>query len=206
MRRTEYDLKKAEARAHILEGLRVALDHLDEVISIIRSSQTTDIARDRLIERFGLSNEQTQAILEMRLQRLTGLEREKIENEYQELMVKIAEYKEILANQHLVLEIISNELIEIKERFADERRTEITIGEESILDEDLIPREEVVITITHTGLRQTAVYQYVPQPKTRRTRRRGDGYEGRGFRRAFVRHQLPPLPDVLYRSGQGVPA
>lgn len=150
-RRTEYDLKKAEARAHILEGLRVALDHLDEVISIIRSSQTTDIARDRLIERFGLSNEQTQAILEMRLQRLTGLEREKIENEYQELMVKIAEYKEILANQHLVLEIISNELIEIKERFADERRTEITIGEESILDEDLIPREEVVITITHTG-------------------------------------------------------
>ncbi|MDR0267913.1 DNA gyrase subunit A [Paenibacillus sp.] len=150
-RRTEYDLKKAEARAHILEGLRVALDHLDEVISIIRSSQTTDIARERLIERFGLSNEQTQAILEMRLQRLTGLEREKIENEYQELMVKIAEYKEILANQHLVLEIISNELLEIKERYADERRTEITVGEESILDEDLIPREEVVITITHTG-------------------------------------------------------
>jgi len=150
-RRTEYDLKKAEARAHILEGLRVALDHLDEVISIIRSSQTTDIARERLIERFGLSNEQTQAILEMRLQRLTGLEREKIENEYQELMVKIAEYKEILANQHLVLEIISTELTEIKERYADERRTEITVGEESILDEDLIPREEVVITITHTG-------------------------------------------------------
>ncbi|MEK3870518.1 DNA gyrase subunit A [Paenibacillus sp. FSL M7-0831] len=87
--------EKSRARAHILEGLRVALDHLDEVISIIRSSQTTDIARDRLIERFGLSNEQTQAILEMRLQRLTGLEREKIENEYQELMVKIAEYKEI---------------------------------------------------------------------------------------------------------------
>ncbi|MEC0373539.1 DNA gyrase subunit A [Paenibacillus chibensis] len=150
-RRTEYDLKKAEARAHILEGLRVALDHLDEVISIIRGSQTTDIARERLIERFGLSNEQTQAILEMRLQRLTGLEREKIENEYQELMTKIAEYKEILANHHLVLEIISNELLEIKERFADDRRTEITVGEESILDEDLIPREEVVITITHTG-------------------------------------------------------
>ncbi|GIP29211.1 DNA gyrase subunit A [Paenibacillus sp. J23TS9] len=150
-RRTEYDLKKAEARAHILEGLRVALDHLDEVISIIRGSQTTDIARERLIERFGLSNEQTQAILEMRLQRLTGLERDKIENEYQELMVKIAEYKEILANEHLILEIISTELLEIKERFADARRTEITIGEESILDEDLIPREEVVITITHTG-------------------------------------------------------
>ncbi|MBE9913597.1 DNA gyrase subunit A [Paenibacillus donghaensis] len=150
-RRTEYDLKKAEARAHILEGLRVALDHLDEVISIIRSSRTTDIARERLIERFGLSNEQTQAILEMRLQRLTGLEREKIESEYEEVMAKILEYREILANGHLVLEIISNELLEIKERYADERRTEITIGEESILDEDLIPREEVVVTITHTG-------------------------------------------------------
>ncbi|BFH65933.1 DNA gyrase subunit A [Paenibacillus azoreducens] len=150
-RRTEYDLKKAEARAHILEGLRVALDHLDEVISIIRSSRTTDIARERLIERFGLSNEQTQAILEMRLQRLTGLEREKIESEYEEVMAKILEYREILANEHLVLEIISNELLEIKERYADERRTEITIGEESILDEDLIPREEVVVTITHTG-------------------------------------------------------
>lgn len=150
-RRTEFELKKAEARAHILEGLRIALDHLDEVIALIRASQTTEIARDGLMERFGLSHEQAQAILDMRLQRLTGLEREKIENEYQELMTRIAELREILANEHLVLQIISDELQEIKERFNDERRTEITVGEDSILDEDLIPREEVIITITHTG-------------------------------------------------------
>ncbi|MCZ4149054.1 hypothetical protein BZG21_31980, partial [Escherichia coli] len=140
----------AEARAHILEGLRIALDHIDEIIALIRSSATADAAREGLIERFGLSHDQAQAILDMRLQRLTGLERERIENEYQELMAKIAEYREILANEHLVLDIISTELEEIRERFSDDRRTEITIGEESILDEDLIPREEVIITITHT--------------------------------------------------------
>ncbi|ANY73632.1 DNA gyrase subunit A [Paenibacillus ihbetae] len=150
-RRTEFELKKAEARAHILEGLRIALDHLDEVIALIRASQTTEAAREGLMERFGLSQEQAQAILDMRLQRLTGLEREKIENEYQELLARIAELREILANEHLVLQIINDELQDIKERFADERRTEITVGEDSILDEDLIPREEVVITITHTG-------------------------------------------------------
>ncbi|MNM78108.1 DNA gyrase subunit A [compost metagenome] len=131
--------------------MRIALDHLDEVIKLIRSSQTGEIAREGLIERFGLSFEQAQAILDMRLQRLTGLEREKIENEYNELLSKIAEYREILANEHLVLEIIDGELQEIKDKYADERRTVITVGEESILDEDLIPREEVVITITHTG-------------------------------------------------------
>ncbi|GGH29776.1 DNA gyrase subunit A [Paenibacillus segetis] len=150
-RRTEFDLKKAEARAHILEGLRIALDHLDEVIALIRGSQTAEIARNGLMERFGLSLEQAQAILDMRLQRLTGLEREKIESEYNELLQKIAEYREILANESLVLQIISEELQEIRERFADARRTEITVGEDSILDEDLIPQEEVVITITHTG-------------------------------------------------------
>lgn len=150
-RRTEFELKKAEARAHILEGLRIALDHLDEVIALIRASQTTDIARTGLMERFGLSQEQAQAILDMRLQRLTGLEREKIEAEYQELMQKIAEYREILANESLVLQIISDELQEIRDKYSDERRTEILVGEESILDEDLIPQEEVVITITHTG-------------------------------------------------------
>lgn len=150
-RRTEFELRKAEARAHILEGLRIALDHLDEVIALIRASQTTEAAREGLMERFGLSHEQAQAILDMRLQRLTGLEREKIENEYQELLARIAELREILANEHLVLQIINDELQEIKERFSDERRTEITVGEDSILDEDLIPREEVIITITHTG-------------------------------------------------------
>ncbi|EES74330.1 DNA gyrase, A subunit [Paenibacillus sp. oral taxon 786 str. D14] len=150
-RRTEFDLKKAEARAHILEGLRIALDHIDEVIALIRGSNSDEEAREGLITRFGLSLEQAQAILDMRLRRLTGLEREKIEDEYNELLQKIAEYREILANEQLVLKIIGEELQEIRERYADERRTEITIGEESILDEDLIPQEEVVITITHTG-------------------------------------------------------
>jgi DNA gyrase subunit A len=150
-RRTEFDLKKAEARAHILEGLRIALDNLDEVIALIRGSRTTDEAREGLISRFALSLEQAQAILDMRLQRLTGLERDKIEAEYNELLAKIAEYKAILADEQLVLDIISTELNEIKEKFGDDRRTEITIGEDEILDEDLIPREDVIISITHSG-------------------------------------------------------
>ncbi|MDR6883227.1 DNA gyrase subunit A [Bacillus sp. 3255] len=150
-RRTEYDLRKAEARAHILEGLRIALDHLDQVIALIRASRTTEEARDGLMNTFNLSFDQAQAILDMRLQRLTGLEREKIEAEYAELMKKIAELKAILADEQLILAIISEELNEIKEKFGDDRRSEITVGEESIEDEDLIPREDVVITITHTG-------------------------------------------------------
>lgn len=150
-RRTEFDLKRAEARAHILEGLRVALDHLDEVIALIRASRNDEHAREGLMTQFNLSHEQAQAILDMRLRRLTGLEREKIESEYNELLTKIAEYKAILADEQLVLNIISEELNEVKERFNDERRTEITIDDNSILDEDLIPREEVIITITHSG-------------------------------------------------------
>lgn len=169
-RRTEYDLRRAEARAHLLEGLRIALDHLDEVISIIRGSRTTDEAKERLQERFQFSNEQVQAILDMRLQRLTGLEREKIDAEYDEIMAKIAEYRAILADEKLVFEIIHNELEEIKERFGDARRTEITMGED-ILDEDLIPREEVVVTITHTGYVKRLV------SSTYRAQRRG----GRGI-------------------------
>lgn len=150
-RRTEYDLKKAEARAHILQGLRIALDHLDEVIALIRSSRTTEIAREGLISRFSLSHEQAQAILEMRLQQLTGLQRERLEEEYAELMKKIAEFKAILADESLVLAIISEELEEIKNKFNDERRSEITVGEYSIEDEDLIPQEDVIITVTHSG-------------------------------------------------------
>lgn len=150
-RRTEYDLKKAEARAHILQGLRIALDHLDEVINIIRSSRSTDIAREGLINRFSFSLEQAQAILDMRLSRLTGLEREKVEAEYNELMTKIAEYKAILGDEQLVLEIVDKELGEIRDRFNDDRRSEITVGDNSILDEDLIPQEDVIITISHSG-------------------------------------------------------
>lgn len=150
-RRTEFDLKKAEARAHILEGLRIALDHIDEIIALIRGSKNDEEAREGLITRFGLSFDQAQAILDMRLRRLTGLEREKIEAEYNELLLKIAEYREILANEHLVLTIINDELEEVKQKYGDDRRTEITIGEDSILDEDLIPQEDVIITISHSG-------------------------------------------------------
>ncbi|UJF33307.1 DNA gyrase subunit A [Paenibacillus hexagrammi] len=183
-RRTEYDLRKAEARAHILEGLRIALDHLDEVIALIRSSQTTDEAREGLINTFSLSYEQAQAILDMRLQRLTGLEREKIEAEYAELMKKIAEYKAILADEQLILGIISEELKEIKEKFGDERRSEITIGEESIEDEDLIPREDVVITITHTGY-----IKRLPVTTYRSQKRGGRGVVGMGTKDDdFVEH------------------
>ncbi|MBD7969836.1 DNA gyrase subunit A [Paenibacillus gallinarum] len=183
-RRTEFELRKAEARAHILEGLRIALDHIDEIIALIRASATTDAARESLINRFELSHDQAQAILDMRLQRLTGLEREKIENEYNELLAKITEFKEILANEHLVLQIISDELQEIKDRFADERRTEITVGEESILDEDLIPREDVIVTITHTGY-----IKRLPVSTYRSQRRGGRGVVGMDTKdQDFVEH------------------
>lgn len=183
-RRTEYDLRKAEARAHILEGLRIALDHLDEVIALIRASRTTEQAREGLINRFGLSHDQAQAILDMRLQRLTGLEREKIEEEYAELVKKIAEYKAILADEKLVLEIISKELNEIKEKFGDDRRSEITLGEESIEDEDLIPQTDVVITITHTGY-----IKRLPVSTYRSQRRGGKGVIGMDTKdNDFVEH------------------
>jgi DNA gyrase subunit A len=140
-RRTLFELNKAEARAHILEGLRIALDNLDAVISLIRSSRTTDIAREGLMTQFNLSEKQAQAILDMRLQRLTGLEREKIEDEFQSLMKLIAELKAILADEEKILEIIREELLEIKERFNDKRRTEIVMGGiENMEDEDLIPQ------------------------------------------------------------------
>lgn len=183
-RRTEYDLKKARARAHILEGLRIALDHLDEVIALIRGSRTTEEAREGLISRFGLSEEQAQAILDMRLQRLTGLEREKIENEYAELLMKIAEYEAILGDNQLVLNIIADELTELRQRFADERRTEITIGGEEILDEDLIPQEEVLITISHTGY-----IKRIPVAAYRSQKRGGRGVIGMETKEDdFVQH------------------
>ncbi|GAA4724582.1 DNA gyrase subunit A [Brevibacillus fulvus] len=174
-KRTEYDLKQAEARAHILEGLRIALDHIDEIISLIRSSQTTEEAREGLINNFSLSYEQAQAILDMRLQRLTGLEREKIENEYQELQVKIAEYRAILADENKIYAIVREELIEIKEKFADERRTEITFDEDHIEDADLIPEENVVITLTHDGY-----IKRLPANTYRSQRRGGRGIQGIG--------------------------
>lgn len=186
-RRTEFELRKAEARAHILEGLRIALDNLDEIISLIRGSQTTDIAREGLMERFKLSDKQAQAILDMRLQRLTGLERDKIEEEYQELVKVIAELKAILADEEKVLEIIREELTEIKERFGDERRTEIVIGGiDFIEDEALIPVENVVITLTHQGY-----IKRLPSNTYRSQGRGGRGIQGMGTNEDdFVEHLI----------------
>lgn len=165
-RRTKYDLEKAEARAHILEGLKIALDYIDEVINIIRHSQNENHAKERLMERFGLSEKQAQAIVDMRLGRLTGLEREKIEEEYNELMEKIAWYKDILSKPELVNGIIKEELLEIKEKYGDERRTKITSDEEDIIVEDLIENNDVVITLTHYGyIKRTPVDEYKTQKR-----------------------------------------
>jgi DNA gyrase subunit A len=186
-RRTLFELRKAEARAHILDGLRIALDHLDQVIALIRASQTTDIAREGLMTTFNLSEKQAQAILDMRLQRLTGLEREKIEEEFQSLMKLIGELKAILADEEKILEIIREELTEIKERFNDKRRTEIvTGGIENIEDEDLIPRENIVISLTHNGY-----IKRLPVSTYRAQRRGGRGIQGMGTNEDdFVEHLI----------------
>lgn len=150
-RRTQYELNKAEERAHILQGLLIALDHIDEVISIIRGSQTVQIAKAELMEKFQLSDAQAQAIVDMRLRALTGLEREKLEKEYEELMKRIGELKAILADRHLLLGVIKEEILAISEKYGDERRTHIGFDMYDISTEDLIPREDVVITMTKLG-------------------------------------------------------
>lgn len=149
VRRTQFDLKKAQARAHILEGLRIALDNIDEVIATIRASYND--AKEKLMERFGLSDVQAQAILDMRLARLQGLEREKIEEEYAELMKQIAYYQAVLASEQMVLDIVKAELLEVKEKYGDDRRSEITMAVDEINLEDLIEEEDNVITMTHYG-------------------------------------------------------
>ncbi|GAA3642245.1 DNA gyrase subunit A [Asaccharospora irregularis] len=150
-RRTKFELNKAEARAHILEGLKIALDHIDEVIRLIRSSKTGQEAKSGLIEKFNLTDIQAQAILDMRLQRLTGLEREKIDAEYEELIKRINKLREILADRRLLLNVIKDEMLIIKENYADERRTEIRHAEGEIDMRDLISDEEIAITLTHFG-------------------------------------------------------
>lgn len=151
-RRTEFDKNKAEARAHILEGLRVALDHIDAIITLIRQSETADVAKKGLIEQFNLSDRQAQAILDMRMVRLTGLERDKIEEEYNGLLEKIAELKAILASPVRINQIIKEEMAEIAKKHGDERRTELLVGEElSIEDEDLIEEENIAVTLSHGG-------------------------------------------------------
>ena len=149
-RRTKYDLNKAEERAHILQGLLIALDHIDEVIQIIRSSQSVALAKTRLMERFGLSDAQSQAIVDMRLRALTGLEREKIENEYKELQLRIAEFKAILADEKKLLTVIKEEILVISQKYGDDRRTSIGYDDDVSM-EDLIPDEDTVIAMTHLG-------------------------------------------------------
>ena len=150
-RRTQYDLNKAEERAHILQGLLIALDNIDEVIKIVRGSKTTQIAKEGLMERFSLTDVQAQAIVDMRLRALTGLEREKLETEYAELMEQIGKLKAILADRKLLLGVIKEEILVISAKYGDERRTKIGFDELDISDEDLIPRQDVVITMTKLG-------------------------------------------------------
>jgi len=164
VRKTEFDLRKAKERAHILEGLRIALDHIDEIVALIRGSASAEEAHEKLMERFGLSDIQAKAILEMRLQRLTGLERDKIESEYKELVILIADLTDILANRDRRMKIIKDELLDMKERYGDARRTEITDAGSDIDIEDLIAEEDMVITMTHEGyIKRTAVSEYRSQ-------------------------------------------
>ena len=184
IRRTKYELRKAEERAHILEGLLKALDHLDEIIALIRASRTPEDARNGLMENYDLSEIQARAILDMRLQKLTGLEREKIKEEYEELMNTIAYLKRILNEEDLRMRIIKDELIEIKEKYGDERRTEIEYAGGDVSIEDMIPDEEVVITISHAGyIKRTPLSEYKKQ------NRGGVGHRGVQTRDAdFVEH------------------
>ncbi|KQB80565.1 DNA gyrase subunit A [Leuconostoc lactis] len=173
-RRTAFDLQKAQARAHILEGLRIALDHIDAIITIIRSSATSEEAKTRLIDGYALSDKQAQAILDMRLVRLTGLERDKIEDEYQKLVELIADLKDILAHQERVDQLIYDELLEIQTKFGDERRTELQVGDVTTLeDEDLIEEEDVIITLTRNGY-----IKRVPQAEFKAQNRGGRGVQG----------------------------
>ncbi|MEO1262997.1 MAG: DNA gyrase subunit A [Bacteroidota bacterium] len=179
VRRTRFELKKAEARAHILEGYLIALDHLDEIIALIRGSRTVDDAKEGLMENFNLSEIQAKAILEMRLQKLTGLERDKVKKEYEEIMALIDKLKAILESEELQREIIKTELNEVKERYGDERRTEISFEEGDINIEDIIPNEQVVITITHGGyIKRTPVAEY-----------RQQGRGGRGARGSRTKNE-----------------
>ena len=184
VRRTKFDLAEAEKRAHILEGLKIALDHIDEIVKLIRAAADTEAARTGLMGRFGLSEIQANAILEMRLSRLTGLERKKVEDEYLEVIQLIESLKAILASPAKVLAIIKDELVGVKERFGDERRTEIVAGSGEFEAEDLIAEEDMVITISHAGY-----IKRLPVTTYRSQRRGGRGVTGAGTREEdFIEH------------------
>ncbi|CCI84627.1 DNA topoisomerase (ATP-hydrolyzing) subunit A [Lactobacillus pasteurii DSM 23907 = CRBIP 24.76] len=186
-RRTKFELAKAEARAHILEGLRIALDHIDEIVNLIRSSKSSDIAKAGLISRFGLDDKQAQAILDMRMVRLTGLERDKVEAEYNELQTRIADYKDILAKPERIDQIIYEELLEIQKRYGDERRTEIGASEVvSIEDEDLIEKQDILLTLTHNGY-----IKRMPITEFKTQNRGGKGIKGMGVQDGdFTEHLI----------------
>ncbi len=186
-RRTQYELEEARKRAHILEGLLIALDHLDEVIALIRASQTAEEAQLGLIERFSLSEIQAKAILDMRLQRLTGLERDKIQQQYNELQEKINYYESVLADEGLRMGIIKTELLEIKDKYGDKRRTEITFAAGEIRMEDIVANEDMILTISHHGyIKRTPSTEYRVQT------RGGTGFKGAGKKDDdFVEHLFP---------------
>lgn len=200
-RRTKFELNKAETRAHILEGLRIALDNIDEVINIIRNSNTSEIAKNTLIERFKLSDKQCQAILEMRLRRLTGLERDKIEEEYSELMKEIEYLKSILTSEEKLLSVIKEELIDIKARYSDERRTKIENNINEIDVEDLIQEQEIVITLTHSGyIKRISSDAYSAQ------KRGGKGIQAMSTKEDdFVEHVMVTSThsDILFFTNRG---
>ena len=201
VRRTRFDLRKAEERAHILEGLLVALDNLDETIALIRKSKTVEDARAALVKRFDFSEEQAQAILDMRLQRLTGLERQKVKDELEDLRVKIVEYRAILDDPEKVLRIIREELLELKDKYGDDRRTEIVGPAEDLSIEDLIAEEEMVITITHSGYAKR-----VPVTTFRKQKRGGRGVTGMDLKEGdFVEHLFITTTHhfILFFSNRG---
>jgi len=201
-RRTEYNLKKAQDRAHILEGLRIALDHIDEIIRIIRESDNDKVAMASLQEQFKLSERQAQAILDMRLRRLTGLERDKIESEYNELIAYIEELKAILADDEKLLQIVRDELIDVRERYGDERKTEIQLGGlDDIEDEDLIPEEQIVITLSHNNY-----IKRLPVSTYRAQHRGGRGVQGMNTLEEDFVSQLVTLSthdNVLFFTNKG---
>ena len=186
-RRTEFDLKKAQSRDHIVQGLLIALDHIDEIIKIIREAQTSEIAKEQLIDRYTLDDRQAQAILDMRLVRLTGLEREKIENEHQKLTEAIADYQDILAHEERINQIIYDELLEIQRKFGDPRRTELQVGDiTDIEDEDLIEEEDIVVTLTHNGY-----IKRLPVDEFKSQNRGGRGVKGMGVHKDdFIEHLI----------------
>lgn len=186
VRRTQYELNQAEKRAHILQGLLIAIDHLDEVIKIIRESETPDLAKEELMSKFQLTEVQARAILDMRLRTLTGLERDKLKEEYDELMKKIEYYKSVLADKQLQKQIVTDELLEIKEKYGDNRRTELVYSADEIRMEDIIPDEAVVITISHLGyIKRTNLDEY------RKQNRGGRGSKGVATREEdFVEHMF----------------